>query len=114
MKKEIVYKAQRVILILFIIAALVFGYFIIKLADDSKNNWIKNKSTNSKVINMYNGYKGKPNYQVMLLADSQRFTIPKGLLNKLQIGDSVFKQKDSNFYIFTLQKTKQKIRAGWN
>jgi hypothetical protein len=36
------------------------------------------------------------------------------MLDKLQVGDSVFKEKDSSFYIFTLQKTKEKIKAGWN
>jgi hypothetical protein len=109
-----VYKIQRLIIALFIVIAVVVGYFIVKMACNSKVDWINNKQCNTTVIHIYNGYKGKPNYQVMLLADSQRFTIPKLVLPLLQVGDSVVKVKDSSFYTFILLKTKQEIKAGWN
>ncbi len=106
-------KIKQIMFAFFILAALIFAYIIFKLSSNSNKDWVKNKQTNSTVIEIYNGYKGKPNYKVMLLADSQRFTVPKQMLQLLQIGDSVSKEKDSSFYIFTLQKTKQKIKASW-
>jgi hypothetical protein len=107
------YTIQKILVSLFIIIALAFAYFIYKLSVQSKTEWVQHKHCNAKVIDIYNGYKGKPNYQIMLLADSQRFTIPKAMLNKLKIGDSVLKHKDSSFYLFTLLKTNEKIKAEW-
>jgi hypothetical protein len=49
----------------------------------------------------------------MKLADSQTLTIPNAMLYKIKIGDSVYKQKDSSFYVFTLKNTKEKIKVEW-
>ncbi len=106
-------KLQYLILILFIAIALIASYIMFRLANQSKNNWTHNKATNSTIVEIYEGYKGKPNYKIMKLADSQTFTIPKNMLYKIKIGDSVSKKKDSSFYIFTLLIAKEKWIAGW-
>lgn len=94
----------------FVVLALVFTALIVKLVTDDKNNWIANKATHAKIIDIYGGYKGKPNYQIMELSDSQRFTIPQNLVGKLSIGDSVFKERGQSFYRFKLMKTQSEFR----
>ncbi len=98
---------------LFVVIGIMVGCFIFKLASISKSDWVKNKETKSTIINIYEGYKGKPNYQIMKLLDSQSFTIPKKMIGIVQIGDSVIKEKDSSFYIFILQKSKRSVKVGW-
>jgi hypothetical protein len=103
---------QRIMIGGFLVLALAFAILIFKLLKQDKNEWMA-KSTQSKVVEIYEGYKGKPNYQIMKLSDDQRFTIPQFMLGKLRIGDSVFKEKGSDFYRFKLIKTLEEFQAGW-
>lgn len=84
---------------------LVFAALIVKLVTDDKENWITQKSTHSKIVDIYGQNKGKLNHQIMELSDSQTFTIPQNLVGKLSIGDSVFKEKGEKFYRFKRMKT---------
>jgi hypothetical protein len=113
MKTPLVRKFQYIILIVFITIVIIATYTMFRLANESKDNWIHNKYTNSTIVEIYGGYNGKPNYQIMKLADSQTFAIPNVMLYKIKVGDSVHKQKDSSFYVFTLKNIKAKCKADW-
>jgi cAMP phosphodiesterase len=100
--------------VLVIALLLIVIFYAIKIINYSKRNhidWVKNKTLKHSVLDIYQGYKGKPNYKIMLLSDSQRLTVPEAMLYKLAIGDSVFKQKDSSFYIFKNNKTNAIIKV---
>jgi hypothetical protein len=94
----------------FALLTLVFAALIFKLNFDDKRNWIANKAARAKIVDIYGGYKGKPNHQIMELSDGQHFTVPQNLLGKLSVGDSVFKEKGQNFYRFKLMKTQSDFR----
>ena len=84
----------------FIALTLVVAALIFKLIKDDKENWITQKSTHSKIIDIYGGDSSRTKLQMMALSDSQKFKIPQNLIGKLSIGDSVFKEKGQNFYRF--------------
>jgi hypothetical protein len=113
MKPSTTKKVQYFMIIVFIMVTIFACFIMFKLAYQSKSNWVQHKMTNSTIVEIYGGYKGKPNYQIMKLADSQTFTIPNEMLYKIKVGDSVQKQKDSNFYIFTFTHSKVKVKTGW-
>ena len=99
------------ILIGFFVIIAFFGIgIIIKLANMDKEDFLT-KEIKSKVISIRQGYKGKPNYKIMELQDGQSFTIPKTMLDILQIGDSVYKTKGNDFYIFVDSKTKERKKV---
>ncbi len=91
-------RLKNIIICLFVITAILVAFFIFKLSSSGKTDLIKTAFTNSVVVDIYQGYKGKPNYQIMKLSDSQHFTIPKQMLGLLKIGDSVYKTPNSSFY----------------
>lgn len=95
----------RIIIGGFLVLVLVFAALIFKLNSDNKKNWIAQKATHSKIVDIYGQNKGKLNHQIMELSDSQTFTIPQNLVGKLRIGDSVFKEKGQDFYRFKPMKT---------
>ena len=101
----------KIIVTVFILIAIFYAIKIIKLSKDTHTNWVKNTTIKAAVLEIYDGYKGKPNYKKMLLSDSQTLTIPKAMLYKLNIGDSVFKQKDSSYYIFKNNKTNAVVKV---
>lgn len=104
---------RRIILLCFLLLCAAFFFFIKKLASADRDNWVHAAATRSQVVEIYQAYKGKPNYLVMKLSDSQRFTIPKIVLGKVHTGDSVIKEKDSSFYVFIMAATGEKVKAGW-
>jgi hypothetical protein len=106
-------KIQKILIGGFIFIAIIFAIFILKLAYDGKKDWVENTAIQSKIVDIYQGDKGKPNYQIMKLESNQSFAIPKNMLSKLQIGDSVFKNKKDDFYTFKLLKNKELIKSNW-
>jgi hypothetical protein len=106
-------KIQKILIGGFVLMAILFTILILKLAFDGKKDWVENTSIQSKVVDIYQGDKGKPNYQIMKLESQQSFAIPKIMLDKLQIGDSVFKNKNDDFYMFKLLKNNELIKTGW-
>lgn len=81
-----------------------------EVAQAEKENFIK-EEIKSKVISIREGYKSRPERRKMELESGQSFTIPKAMLQKLHIGDSVYKTKDSNFCIFVDSKTKERKKV---
>ena len=89
----------------FIAFALVFAALIAQFVSDDKENGTTQKSTHSKIVDIYGGDKRRLNLQIMALSHSQTFTIPQNLVGKLSIGDSVFKEKGQRFYRSKFVKT---------
>jgi hypothetical protein len=104
---------QKILIGGFVFIAIIFTILILKLAYNGKKEWVENTEIQSKIVDIYQGDKGKPNYQIMKLESKQTFTIPKIMLGKLTIGDSVFKHKGDNFYMFKLLKNNELIKSDW-
>ena len=97
---------KKIIIGGFIVLVLVFAVFIVKLVKDDKENWVTQKSTHSKIIDIYGGDSSRTKLQMMELSDGQKFKIPQNLMGKLSIGDSVFKEKGQSFYRFKPMQVK--------
>ena len=106
-------KIQKILIGGFVFIAILFTIFILKLASDGKKDWVENTAIQSKIVDIYQGDKGKPNYQIMKLESNQSFAIPKNMLGKLRIGDSVLKNKNDDFYTFKLLKNNELIKSNW-
>ena len=89
---------KKIIIGGFIALVLVFAILIVKLVKDDKENWVMQKSTHSKIMDIYGGDSSRTKLQMMELSDGQKFKIPQNLMGKLSVGDSVFKEKGQGFY----------------
>lgn len=106
-------KIQKILIGGFVLIAIIFTIVILKLASDGKKEWVDNIAIQSKIVDIYQGDKGKSNFQIMKLESKQTFAIPKKMLGKLEIGDSVLKSKDDNFYLFKTLKNNELIKYNW-
>jgi hypothetical protein len=97
---------QRIMIGGFLVLLLVFAALIFKLVTDDKKNWVTEKSTHSKIMDIYGGDSSRTKLQMMELSDGQKFKIPQNLMGKVSVGDSVFKEKGQNFYRFKPVQTK--------
>jgi hypothetical protein len=104
---------QKILIGGFVFIAIIFTILILKLAYNGKKDWVENTAIHSKIVDIYQGDKGKPNYQIMKLESNQSFAIPKIMLGKLTIGDSVLKNKNDNFYMFKLLKNNELVKSDW-
>lgn len=97
-------RIQKIVIGLFLLCGIFIFYFITRLNAEGQKVFKEEKAANSYVLDVYQGYKGKPNYRVMLLADSQTFSVPKQILYTIQKGDSVKKVKGNPYFEIKLGK----------
>lgn len=95
-----------------VLALVAFLLIIVlkEIAQDEEEYFIT-EEIKSKVIAIREGYKSRPERRKMELESGQSFTIPKAMRDILQIGDSVYKTKGENFYIFVDSKTKERKKV---
>ena len=82
----------------FIAFALVFAALIAQFVSDDKENWTTQKSTHSKIVDIYGGDKGRLNLQIMALSDSQTLPFPKIWLVNWALATAFLKKK-GNLYL---------------
>jgi hypothetical protein len=90
---------QKYIIIGFIALAIVFGWFIFKMAKDDKTALINNKELHGIITDKYISIKGKPHFQDIKVDDSIIFPLTKEMIPDVAIGDSIFKNKGEDFII---------------
>ena len=97
----------RILLILFAIIVAGFWFLIKKLNTSEKGNIIQNMSLRNTVVDI-TFEKRKPYFKDMKLDDGRWLPMPEEMNPILQIGDSIYKNKDEDFYTIVNAKTKKR------
>ena len=97
----------RILLILFAIIVAGFWFLIKKLNTSEKGNIIQNMSLRNTVVDI-TFEKRKPYFKDMKLDDGRWLPMPEEMNSILQIGDSIYKNKNENFYTIVNPNTKKR------
>ena len=98
--------------IVFTVVLLVFGgffLFIKSLGSSEKNNIIRSVSLQNTVVEIYNQTR-KPYFKEMKFDDGKTLPMPEEMNGILQIGDSIYKNKDEDFYTIVNPTTKTRTK----
>lgn len=98
----------RVLLILFALIIGGFWLFMSKMSTSEKSNIIQTVSLKNKVVDI-SFEKRKPYFKDMKFDDGRWLPMPEEMNGILQIGDSIYKNKDEDFYTVVNATTKKKI-----
>lgn len=98
--------------IVFVVILFVFGgffLFIKKISSSEKNNIIQSVSLQNTVVDIYNQTR-KPYFKEMKFDDGKTLPMPEEMNGILQIGDSIYKNKDEDFYTIVNATSKTRTK----
>ena len=105
-------KKVNIASVIIVISLIIFAstYLVLKSqGNDEKEKLVNNLALKTVVTNItFDPH--KPYFKDMTLADGQYLPMPETMNSKLQIGDSIYKNKGDEFYIIINFKTKLKTQ----
>jgi hypothetical protein len=98
---------HKIIIGIIVLFMLIFGVMVLKL-NDGHQEVILNREGNGKIKLIREAREGrKVSYKVLELENGDTFLINKSLVETVDIGDSVYKNKGEEFYNIVDAETKE-------